>query len=230
MEDYEGTYQTIFKEIIQHSTEVHDCFLQEFGREITLFPEYMTKALLNWQNLDNEIMREHEHELHKSTKKAHVVLLAYSAIALHIMGLKVFLSGLIIPAGNLMRQVVELISLASLCSGKDINVLDRFINDKYSSHKAPKDVVRCSKKVGLTKDGTNALKTSQQYYNKYSHPTMLTLAEHFPFEKPGEGFYLGASFDEGKRGEYLKDLTGRVNLAKQFSTFVDVIRLNLQRW
>jgi len=66
MEDYESTYRTIFKEITQNNAEVHNCFLQEFSVEITEFSRHMTRALLNWRNLESEIMKEHEQGLNKS--------------------------------------------------------------------------------------------------------------------------------------------------------------------
>ncbi len=230
MEDYPSTYSAILKEVTEHSVDTHNCFLQKFGIEVAEFSGYMTRALLNWRDLKNEIMKEHEQGLPNSVNKAHVVLLAYSALTSHIMGLKVFLLGLLIPAGNIMRQVIELIALSILCSNKDESVLDRFLSEKYSTQKAVQDVVKCAKKVGLTKEGIDALKRSQRFYSKYSHPTMLTLADHFSFEKPEEGLNFGACFDEGKRDKYSKELMGRISLAKQFSAFIDGIRLNLKGW
>src|SRR5258707_3090282 len=38
-----------------------------------------------------------------------------------------------IAAGNLFRQVIESIALSLLCSGKDLAVLEQFMENKYSS-------------------------------------------------------------------------------------------------
>lgn len=230
MEEFESTYHTIVTEITKHNTEVHELFLKAFDGEIAEFSKYMTLAAMNWRHLQDEIMKEHEQGSSTAEKKAHVVLMAYSAITLHIMGMKVFLIGLIVPAGNLMRQVVELIALAFLCSSKKTKVLEKFLNGKYSSQKAIPFALKHAKEIGLVREGVEALEKARHWYTKYSHPTMLTFATHFPFDRPGEGLYVGACFDEEKRNDYLKDIVGRVGLAKQFSNFVDGIRSNLQRW
>jgi len=146
------------------------------------------------------------------------------------MGLKIFLIGLIIPSGNIMIQVVEIIALASLCSSEKMNVLDRFIKGTYSSHKAVSSALKHAEELGFNKEGIESLEKARLWYSKYSHPTMLTLSAHFPFEAPEQGLYLGACFDEAKRDEYSKELIGRVGLAEHFSNFVDGIRLNLRRW
>ena len=63
------------------------------------------------------------------------------------------LRGHIVAAGNLSRQVIEAIATALLCSGKDSTVLDRFVEDRYSTKHAVRDVLRTWEKLNLRKDG-----------------------------------------------------------------------------
>jgi hypothetical protein len=231
MKDDRSVYEKIMNEIVKHDCEVHDAFLNEFGEEIKEFTKHTSAAFLNWKGLESQVVQQQgvmpQNEVER---RMQVLLLAFGAITLHIMSMKIFLLGLVVPAGNLMRQVVETIALASLCSSKTTNVLDRYLKGTYSSHKAVRDALKSAKRLGFKEDGVKALENARVWYSKYSHPTMLTYAAQLPFDSAEEGLYVGASFDKGKRESYAKEIAGRVSLAKQLSNFIDGIRLNLSQW
>ena len=142
--------------------------------------------------------------------------------------MKLLLSGNTVASGNLFRQVLETIAVALLCSGKALGVLDRFVNDKYSTNDAIRDVLRNVDRLELKEDGVKALQNGQKFYHKYSHVTKLTIgvAESFA----GEGIYVGASFDEGKMDFYAKEVAGRLGLARVFNTFVAAVKANVAKW
>ena len=73
--------------------------------------------------------------------------------------------------------MIEAIAVAFLCSGKKFDVMTRFIEDKYSSHKAVDQLLRNAKKLSLKSDGVQALKQSQEFYHKCSHMTKMTRVE-----------------------------------------------------
>ena len=141
--------------------------------------------------------------------------------------MKLFLSGHIVAAGNISRQVVESIALALVCSGKDLPILARFMKGEYSTNRAVHDVWRHRKKLGLN-DGVESLRTTQEFYDKYSHPTRLTIATFMSFSEGG--LYVGAAFDEGKVEAYKMEVNGRVGLARIFPNFVDGIIANVAKW
>lgn len=129
-------------------------------------------------------------------REAYVAALVCAAFTLHILSFKLFLSGHIVAAGNVFRQVLESIALALLSAGKDLGILERFMEDRYSANDAVRDVLRQGQKLGLKEDGLQALKSSEDFYHKYSHLTRLTLATIISFSE--DGTYVGASFDKGK--------------------------------
>jgi hypothetical protein len=157
-----------------------------------------------------------------------VAALAYAAINLHILSLKVFLSGHIVAAGNLFRQVLESIALALLCSSKNSDVLDRFMADKYTTNNAIRDVLRKWRKLGLKADAKQPLERSQEFYHKYSHISRLTLGNFISFSEPG--LYVGTSFDKAKIDEYRREVNSRVNLAEVFENFVAGVKQNVSQW
>jgi hypothetical protein len=130
-----------------------------------------------------------------------------------------------VAAGNQFRQVVETIALALLCSGKDLDVLKKFMEDRYSTSDAVRDVLRHAEKLALKQDALQALKSAQGFYHTYSHVTRLTLATTMSSSENGS--YVGASFDEGKIDAYRREVQGRLGLAQVFPNFVAAVKSNL---
>ena len=213
--------EMITEELAGDDTEVRQYYTDHFKSQITDFTKAMSDAYINWKQFDDNIG--------KNKNKALVSELIYSAINSHIISMKIFLSGYIVPAGNLQRQVLETIALALLCSNSKLKVLDLFMNNKYSTNKAVKDVLNNYQKLNLKKTAIQTLKRYQVFYHKYSHPSQLSLASIISFSREGK-LYLGASFDEGKIKEYTKEVNSRVSLAEVFNNIINGIRANVAKW
>ncbi len=80
-------------------------------------------------------------------------------------------------------------------------------------------------KLGLRKDGVEGLATALDFFHKYSHPIRLTIAAITSFSV--EGLCVGASYDDGKVGEYEKEVSGRVTLGSVFSNFIAAVKTNV---
>ena len=210
----------VFAELRSDDEEVRAEYFKHFESEAKVFSDHMAKAVTAWQVLHSKVGQ--------SERIAFVSAFVYTAITLHIHSMKLLLSGQIIAAGNLFRQGAETIALSLLCSGKELNVLNSFIDDKYSTSNAIRDVLRHSDKLGLLKEGITTLAEAQNFYHKFSHPTKLTIAAVTSFSE--DGLYIGASFDKEKLGAYSKEVNGRVSLAKVFYGIVEAVRSNVEKW
>lgn len=221
----EEARKTILTEITSDDSEVRTAYLKHFGAAVEELADTMAQAFLNWWSLDAEA------DTKKDERRAYVSALVYTAITLHILSMKTLVSGLQVAAGALMRQTLESIALALLCSGKDLDVLERFMADRYSTSDAIRDVLRHSDRLGLERDGLETLRDGQDFYHSYSHPTHLTIAAAVKFSDTGlEGLYVGAAFDERKIEAYAKEITGRLGLARVFSNFVNAVKANVAKW
>jgi hypothetical protein len=147
----------------------------------------MASAVLAWRDLDAGPEQGED--------RGFVSALVYCAIPLHIQSMRLFLSGHIIAAGNLSRQTIEAISLALLCSSKQLTVLRRFKEDKYTSNKSVDDLLSKHKNLGIRKDGVKVLKEARDFFHNYSHPTKATIATMI--SATGE-VCVGACFDDNK--------------------------------
>ena len=210
----------IIGEINSDDSEVRAQFMREFQGDVATFADAMAQAMVEWSAIDS-LVKGNE-------KKGYVAAIAYAAFTLHTTSMKLFLSGHIIAAGNMTRQVVECLAMAVLCSAKDLDVLPRFMEDKYSTNDAVRDVLRQAKNLKLKDEGLAALKSPQEFYHRYSHLSGMTLAAMLSFSE--DGTYVGASFDSGKVEAYHKEVSGRVNLAKVLPNIFKGVEAQLRAW
>ena len=220
METFEDAQEKIFAELTSDDPVVRAEYLKLFTADVKIFSAAMANAFMKWRSLDADLQGDEN--------RAYVSSLVYTAIGVHILSLKLFLSGQIVASGNLFRQVIEFIALACVCSGKELGILEKFMKNRYSTNKAVRDVLHHSKQLGLNDDGMNALKDAREFYSNYSHPTHLTLATFISFSK--KSGHLGTNFDKGKIRTYKMEVNSRVNLAKEFPNFVDCVITNVAKW
>jgi hypothetical protein len=220
MNDYEIIRSTVEKETTQDSPEVRGQFLECFKIETHEFIGHMSLSLQKWQNLESMI--------HSDVKKAHVASLVYSAINLHMLSFKLFLSGYPVASGNLQRQTIETIALALLCSHNSIPILDQYMCNKYKSSNAMADLKKYSKELGLNQDGVKALEKGRKFYHNYSHPTQMTIAEQIRFGD--QSLHFGACFDTDKVDEYRKEVKSKVSLAHMLINVTTSVAERLARW
>jgi hypothetical protein len=220
MENLQEAKEKIFKELTEEDIETKNEFLNHFKEEVIKFSETMAEAFLNWRTLDEGSA--------KNDKHAYISALVYTSIYLHILSMKLFISGHSIAAGNLFRQVLETIALAFLCSGKDLKFIDEFMANKYSPQKSIKYLSKYAGKLGLHKDSIKDLRKAIDFYNKFSHISLLTIASGTSFTK--QSLFVGSSFDQRKIEAYKKEINGRLSLAKVFSNFIDGVKANFAQW
>ena len=175
-------------------------FWDRFEKELIEFVEVMAESYLALRPIDAAVKGDEGRGI--------VAALVYSTLMLHVLSMKLLLSGHLVAAGALSRQVLEAIALSLLCSKKELGVRARFANDRYSAHDAIAHVVRKCKELGLKSDGVKLLLEAQSFYHQYSHVSKFTIASALSFSE--EGLYVGASFDQGKLDSYSKEVMGRL--------------------
>jgi hypothetical protein len=219
MESQQEAREIIHRELIFDDAEVRAESIKLFEADVNRFADVMSRAVLGWRAIDAMVLGDE--------RRSYVSALVYAAFTLHIISFKLFLSGHMVAAGNQFRQVVETIALALLCSGKDLDVLEKFMEDKYSTNDAVRDVLRHATKLAL-KEGLQALKSAQGFYHNYSHVTRLTLATTISSSENSS--YVGASFDMGRLDAYRREVQGRLGFAQVFPNFVAAVKSNLAQW
>ena len=198
METYDTIRELISSETIKDNIDVRNSFLERYSSQTDEFINNMSQAFIAWRSLDSK------------TKN------------------KLFLSGYIVASGNIERQAIETISLAILFSNKHVDIFNRYIQNKYSTNKAVRDLKRHSKGMTVSKDGLDKIERAHKYFHDYSHPSYITIGSNISFQ--GQGMYLGASFDEGKVDFYDKDISGRLSLSAVFTNYITAVESAVSKW
>lgn len=219
----------IVKELFHDNSEVLNEFSGQFSKELLEFAELFSAAYKKHLEL-NHLIKDTENK-----QKAYVSGLTYLLLDNLLTSVKLFIMGYAIPSGNLMRQVIEAVALATLCSlkdkirittkknrTKDIHFYTSFVNHKSEakSFLALKHLEANFNNLGINEDAISALKKSKTFYHHYSHPGELSLASTISFEK-SDKLFIGGSFDKGKMEEYKKELIQRINFCKILPNIID---------
>lgn len=217
-ESSEFAAHIVSDELLGDTDAVRRQFVSRFTPDLEEFIAAMAATFLHWKKFDKTIKG--------SESRAHVSALLYCTLNFHAMSMKLLICGYFIQAGNTERQALESAAMALLCSNANLGILKRYMEDQYSSSKAVRDVVRHHKALGLTRDALRILEEKRSFYDKFSHPTFMTLGSVLGLSNPGP-MYFGASFDEGKLPYYAKEIRSRVSFAGIINNIIDGVRHNL---
>jgi len=205
-------------ELLGDTNQVQSKFVERFQAELERFIAEMAASYLHWKKFDKTVEGNEE--------RAHISALLYGAINTHVISMKLLISGYFIAAGNTQRQALESAAMALLCSKPTLGFLKRYMDEKYSSNKAVRDVMKHHKALHLKRDALKTLEKTRTFYDKFSHPTFMTLASSIGFSPP-KPLFFGAAFDDGKIPFYEKEIRSKVSFAAIINNIIDGVCLNL---
>lgn len=212
----------VLNELRSQNDGARAAFDKQFGDSLLAFADAATEALKLWSQFRDTIADNDE-------RRVAVTAVAFTAINQNISSYKLFVSGYTVASGALFRQVLEGVSLGSLCAAKSLTVLDRFLADKYSPSKAVADLAKHADAARINRSALKTLMQQYNFYHKYAHLTRLTIAAGANFSLGGLP-NVGAYFDPGKLPEYSREVRGRGSFAKILPNFIRGIARNVATW
>lgn len=212
-------FEKIIRQVISgEDGESRNVFTSKFNDEVEQFTASMIAALEKWEDFNSKI-GEDENRIKISN-------LIYCCINHCVVAMELFLAGNLVPSGNTMRQALEAVAMGILASKPNLGFLENFSNDMYSTSKAIRDVLRNSKELNINKDAMEVIQESENFYHKFSHISLMTIALNESFSDP-ESKPLGGYFDEGKMEQYKIEIVGRIKLANMLPNLIQGIEDNL---
>ena len=197
---------------------VRERFLKEYKTDIDQFIAFMDDAFIAWKSLDSKIG--------SSQTGAHISALVYGGLNTHVVSMKLFLDGLIVPAGNAQRYVLESVAMAFLAASQSLDFFERYSKGQYSTSKAIRDLKRNAEKLGVSPEAVMQLEEHSKHYDQYSHPTLLSLIALMTLNGPKSELVFGSVYDPGKKYAYDKEIKSRVSLASTFPNFIQGVDEN----
>ena len=221
MNRFEDIHRKVNSAISQDNPDIRESFLSHFSFDTGKFSYDMAKAFEKWKSFDDTVKGNRE--------KAAISGILYLAITLNISSMKLYISGNPIASGNIHRQVLESIALAFLFSDRSLDTLELFLKQKYSAHKAIKDVIRHQSKLKLNKISLDILSNSYRFYEHYYNITSNTIASFVSIAD--KAIHLTPEFDETKISEYKKEIDMRVSLSHPYlAIYLKSVIDNVSNW
>ena len=199
---------------------IRDQFIKSYSKEVEQFVVLMTQAFEEWSRVDKILTKK------KTEPDAYITALLYAALHSHVVSLKLFISGLLVPSGNTQRYVYECISLAFLLSRPSLGVVEKYMNDKYSTTKAVRDVVRNHEILKLNREALKMIESSIKFCDKFSHPTRLSLGGVISFSDNGRQIIFGGAYDKDKEFAYAKEFKSKIGFARILQNLIQGVELN----
>jgi hypothetical protein len=212
--------QFLSQELFGDDDEVRSQFISHFNSEIEAFVDSMVSAHESWLKYDKTVGTD--------KRRAYVAAFLFNALNNLLASMKLFVSGYSIPSGNLVRQTLEAIFTAILCSCKKLQVYQQIDRNKFSTKDSGKLVLKHSELLNIKKKSIKDAMKIYAFYHKFSHSTLLALAHNISFTTSGT-IYVGPSFDAEKLFAYRKEVSGRLNIAKTISNVIEGILMEQER-
>lgn len=204
------------KEILGEDKEVKNKFISNFESEIAAFINSIVESYQAWMKYDDLIGSD--------MRCAFVAAFLFNAITNLSTSMKMLITGYAIPSGNLVRQTIESICSAILCSSQQLQYYQQVEQDKFSSKSSIKLVLKHAKKFHIDKNAMIRLKKIYEFYHNLSHSSLVTLGFNVSAGNLGKT-YIGPSFDEEKMIAYKKEMENRINLSKNITNVIEVLLL-----
>ena len=206
----------------QADAEVRERFIVGLQGEFGALEAAIAEAYERWSRLDREFARDHD--------SATVVGMAFLVVARLTMSTNLLSLGHLALSGAAFRQSLEALAAAFLFADPASPHRTPFWEGKFSVNKAIRILLRqAASEPRLNRPGVEALTKAREFYDRFSHPTALSMGDLVGFDGQG-GYSLGACFDEEKVPFYAGELTSRTNFAKTLPNAVEAIEGRLREW
>jgi len=204
--------------VLDDKTAVRDSFRRHLDSELDQCIRAMHSAYCAFRDLEAELPDNH--------RNAITEFYLFQAINSLLTSLALMITGRLVPSGNLMRHYGESTAMALLLSHKDIPEFDRYMQAPrtYPVHKAMAAVSRrrYARLLGINAANWQEFVAITGFYDQYSHPSALVLADTTLFSLPGH-VSLGGDFDPDKLPQYEIEFKRRTSAADVLRHGVPII-------
>lgn len=201
---------------------VRAVFIEQFEHGLENFSIQMARAFDELQSMEGQV----PHDM-RAAWTYNFLYVAFNCLftAFHLL-----FSGLLIPAGNQMRQFGEAIAMTLHCSHRKIDVFDRLQRDmeKFPTHDAINIVNRKRNRelLDINEAGCKDFEEITKFYNAFSHSSILAVASTHIFDTGGR--QLGGEYDPAKFATYNKEVSLSISAAMRLRDAIRAAVKNLQ--
>lgn len=221
----------IVKEIFDADQWIKDKFTKHFSSEILELGKALADSFVKFPQLDAALVEKDE-------QADFVISFVHGVFDDLLTSMKLLVTGKLMASGNLMRQAIEGMAVALLCSSREpIHVYSKpnknTVPINYWEHfKIESKLVETNKALGqlklnysifgLSQVGIEELNKARNIYHQFSHPSMMGIASRMALGEPGS-IFVGGGFDEVKLSFYKKEIEARTALCRTLPKLIDAL-------
>jgi len=171
-----------------------------------------------------------------------MIALAFGVIDDLVVSTKLLTAGKLLPSGNVMRQALEGLAMATLCSTDDLLVIEqpkgkRPVQARYwekfmkgdsrvQGQHALRQLAWNAGALRVNPEGVTVLQRAQKFFHPFSHCGQFPIASRAALEQPGR-FHIGGHFEEAKLGGYRIHMEHHIGLCGLLPPFFDHLLASL---
>ena len=206
------------------NAKVRDQFDAHFEQELQLLLDNSQTVCTSFRTFASSVS--------KDRRAAWCEFFMYGAFDFAFTSCHLLITGMMIPAGQLMRLHGESCAMALLCSHHAIDVLDRLESNprRFPTHDAVRLVhrKRNTELLDMDRDGWQTFKQITEWYDRYSHATVFALQTQLMVSSP-EIHVLVSEFDDEKLEIYGKEITLRVSAMDRLCDLMAAVTKHVAR-
>ncbi|RYE40697.1 MAG: hypothetical protein EOP24_39840 [Hyphomicrobiales bacterium] len=206
--------ENIILEMFENDRWVKDEFANSLAQGCQAFAESLAVAFANFPALEKQANMK---------QGALVVNFIFGVLDDLVVSMKLLVSGKMTASGNLMRQAIEGMCVAILCTAREPiamgkesvvywEIVDDLKDERGRSHKAIWQVKANAEMLGIDAGALERIGAARNHYNQFSHPNLLSAAMRMKFGELSTVF-VGGTFDEAKLDAYRTEIKDRIGLS-----------------
>lgn len=210
--DFSKTFEKI---LLRPDEPLIETFAIHFQGEILEFRTKITDASYVW--LGFQRMKGERRDLDAAS------LYLFNGINCLAMSMRLLLCGYLVPSGNLCRNVIESIAIASLISDPKTKCFERLESNYEFGSKAVYWMKKHADALGYKPEGVQSLIDYYKFFHNYSHPSLASLSSVITCE--GGPLNIGGIFSKEKLNDYKTEIKIRIYLATMLANAAGVISI-----
>ena len=230
--------KAVVAEIFDNDNWVKEEFTKHFSTELLRFAEVLAESFKWYPKIQALAQNEDEQALY-------VAAFVHGIFDDLITSTKLLVTGKMIPSGNLMRQALEGISVAILCSSRNLLLIPKNdkkrqasvsikywervkeIDKRVESHKAVAHLDLNKIQLQVNKDSIDELKRGIKIYHQFSHPSIISLVARVRETETDIAQCIGGVFNETMIPKYRFEIDQRTNLCRVLPNLIELVITHL---
>ncbi|MDD1494060.1 hypothetical protein DF016_10895 [Burkholderia stagnalis] len=224
--------QIVLQELLDADQGVRDAFAQALEPELKELAAALAESFSKLQPLlvAGERVNQPRTNL--------MIALAFGVIDDIVVSTKLLLAGKLPASGNVMRQALEGLAMALLCSTDALLAIEkkpekRPVQARYwekfmkgdsrvQGQHALRQLAWNAGVLGVNPDGVGVLQRAQKFFHPFSHCGQLAIASRAALAHPGR-FHIGGHFEDAKLGGYRIHMGQHIGLCGVLPPFLEYL-------